>query len=416
MACLTPLDLFVEHQEDFLDEVYKSPSPNTFFNDLIPKASYKHGAGLTRSVFTGGRSLPTTNTPEFTRVTEHDGENYVGACGDTFTTVPNGFYKRDYSPEKFGWRGEVICARDLVYKWNAESFMSTYIAQMAINTRWTIHFRYKAIYDHFVPKGVVCPDGAETFALDGGGTGLPGQSPDLTLAESQGELDQDVLDEVALQLMYQGADVDPMSEGFFGYGNEGPLFSLDISSRMSQQIFKNNSERRTDLRFAWEGAKDMSPLLRRLMAARQLGNFKHLPNLYPTRYTYADGAYTEVDTWEDDPDATKGTPTAMKPTAAWLAAPFEGARVLSSNVFTSEIVSPITAMSGMTFGPSSVMGEWIFKKGGNNIGDEHCLDPFEQEGRHFARLEHAPRPVKPRHAALIIYKRCDTVFECRDCS
>src|SRR6185436_1411010 len=147
---------------------------------------------------------------------------------------------------------------------------------------------------------------AETFELDGGGTGLPGQEPDLTLPQSEGELTQDVLDAVALQLMYQGADTDPTDSGFVSYGNDGPLFTLDIDATLSQQIFKNNSERRTDLRFAWEGAKDMSPLLRRLMAARQLGNFKHLPNLYSTRYTYDGTDYHEVDTWEVDSSATKG--------------------------------------------------------------------------------------------------------------
>lgn len=395
------------------------PSPNTYFNDLIPRAEFKHGAGLTRSVFTTGRSLPTSNTPTFVRAALTDGENYTGSCTTTYNVVPNGFFKRDYSPEKFGWKGEVICSDDLIYSWQVESFIPRYVEQLAMNTRWTIHFRYKSIYDHFVPKGVVCPANAETFSLDTGGTGLPGTAPNLTLAQSGGELTQDVLDQVALLLMYQGADTDPMENGFFSYGNEGPLFTLDIDASLSQQIFKNNSERRSDIRFAWEGAQDKSPLLRRLMAARQLGNFKHLPNLYPTRYTYANGAYTEVDTWEVDGTATKGTPTAMKPTAAWLAAPYVGTRVLSSNVFTSELVRPVNAAGGLTWPTKSYMGEWIFKTGANEIAatnDTLCEDPFHKLGRHYAEFQHAPRPVKPLHGALIISKRCDIEFECQDCS
>lgn len=419
MACPNPFDQFQQYTENFLEEVYATPSPNTFFNDLIPRSDYKQGVGLTRSVFTTGRSLPTTNTPDFDRVTFNDGETYIGTCGTTYNLVENGFFKRDYSPEKFGWKSDIICSDDLIYSWQIESFIPRYVEQLAHNSKWTIHFRYKSIYDHFIPKGVVCPDGAETFSLDDGGTGLPPQAPDLTLDQSQGELTQDVLDVVALQLMYQGADVDPMENGFFGYGNEGPLFTLDIDATLSQQIFKNNSERRSDLRFAWEGAKDMSPLLRRLMAARQLGNFKHLPNLYPTRYTYANGAYTEVDTWEVDTNATKGSPTKMKPTQAWLDAPYVGTRVLNSNVFTSEIVRPVNSAGGLNWPAKSYMGEWVFKVGANNInatGSTLCEDPFEKLGRHYAEFQHAPRPVKPAYAALIISKRCSTELECVTCS
>ena len=417
--CVSPFDIFQQHSEDFLETVYKTPSPNTFFNDLIPREDYKHGAGLTRSVFTLGRSLPTGNTPDFEAVSLADGETYTGACSTTYNAVDVGFFKRDYSPEKFGWKGPVICSDDLIYSWQVNAFIPSYVDVLSQNSRWTVHFRYKSIYDHYVPKGVVCPAGAETFSLDDGGTGSPGQAPNLTLADSEGELTQDVLDEVALQLIYQGSDTAPTEGGWVTYGNEGPLFTLDIDARLSQQIFKNNAERRTDLRYAWEGAKDQSPLLRRLMAARQLGNFKHLPNPYPTRYTYAGGAYTEVDTWEVDSSATKGSPTKMKPTAAWLAAGYVGTRVLNPHVFTSEIVRPVNSAGGLNWPAKSYMGEWIFKVGANNIsptGSGICEDPFEKLGRHYAEFAHAPRPVKVAYGALIISKRCDDALECVSCS
>lgn len=415
MACENPFDIFQQHQEDFLEEVYKVPSPNTFFPDLIPRADYKHGAGLTRSVFTMGTSLPTSNNPDFESVAFEEGETHTGTCATTYNQVEVGYYKRDYSPEKFGWKGPVICSDDLIYSWQVEGFIPSYIEQLSVNSKWTVHFRYKSIYDHLVPKAVVAPSGADTVDFADGGTGAPGQFPDLTLAESEGELTQDVLDEIALRLGYAGADSDPHSTEWIAYGNEGPLYTLDIDAHLSQQIFKNNAERRSDLRFAWEGAKDMSPLLRRLMSARQLGNFRHVPNLFPTRYTYANGAYTEVDTWEVDSSATKGSPTKLKPTDAWLNATHVGTRVLSPNVFTSEIVRPVNSAGGLSWPAKSYMGEWIFKVGGNNIGETHCLDPFEKLGKHFAEFAHAPRPVKPNHGFLIISQICPTEFEKVSC-
>jgi hypothetical protein len=368
-----------------------------------------------RTVFTTGRALPTTNTPEFERVALTDGENFTGSCATDYEAVEPGFYSRDYAPEKFGWKGPVICSDDLIYSWQVESFIPRYIEQLSKNVRWTIHYRYKSIYDHFVPKAVVCPTGAETFAFDEGGTGLPGQSPNLTLDESEGELTQNELDATAMELIYEGADVNPMSDGWITYGNEGPLWVLDIDAQLSAQIFKNVSERRTDIREAWNGAKDASPLLRRLMAARQLGNFKHLPNPYPTRYTYAMGAYTEVDTWVIDHHQVKGSPVVLNP--AWKIAPFVGTRVLSPNVFTSELVAPVNSSSGLNWPPKSYLGEWAWKVGGRLISDDThvCFDPFEKYGRHFAEFHHAPRPVKPMHGRLIISKRCDQEFECVSC-
>src|SRR5690349_16464346 len=268
--------MFKQHSEDFLDELYKQTSPLSLFYNLIPRSDYKHGAGLTRSVFTIGRSLPTTNTPEFEAITLTDGETYVGSCGTTYNEVPVGFFEKTYSPEKFGWKGETICSDDLIYSWQVESFIPAYISAMGKNTMWTVDNRYKAIYDHFVPKAVAATD----FAFDNGGTGSPGQAPDLTLDNTECELTQDMLDETAQLLINEGADLDPQSDGWISYGEDGPLFTLDISLKMSKQIFRNNAELRQDVRHAFEGSKDESPLLKRLFSARRLGNFKHLVNAF----------------------------------------------------------------------------------------------------------------------------------------
>jgi hypothetical protein len=409
VSCPNPFDEFVQRSEDFLDELYKQTSPLSRFYNLIPRADYKHGAGLTRSVFTIGRSLPTTNTPEFEPVTLTDGETYTGSCGVTYNEVPVGFFEKQYSPEKFGWKGEVICSDDLIYSWQVESFIPAYISAMGKNTMWTIDNRYKAIYDHFVPKAVANTD----FAFDTGGTGSPAQAPDLTLDESDCELTQDMLDETANLLIYEGADLEPTSDGWIDYGEDGPLFTLDIGPTMSRTLFRNNAELRQDVRHAYEKSGDMSPLLKRLMSSRRLVNFKHLVNAFPTRYTYAAGEYTEVNTWVADGSATKGQPVKLNPN--YVTAPFEAVRVLSPYVFTSEIVRPVNSAGGLSWPAKNYLGDWIFKVGGNNIGEEHCLDPMDKLGRHFAEFAHAPRPVKPLYGRLILFKRCIDDFECISC-
>lgn len=418
MACPSSFDQFQQRTEDFVEELYGIPSPPTFFDKLVPQLEYPHGVGLTRTTFTAGRSLPTLNTPDFDVVQMSDGESFTGACDTTFNLVQNGFYSRDYRPEKFGWKSDVICEADLRYSWQVGAFLPRYMEQLKHNAMWTIHYRLKAIYDHLVPKAVACPDGAETFEFDTGGSGFPAQTPNLTLADSQGELTLDMLDTTFLELEYEGAMNEPGDGGWINYGNDGNMYTLDIDAQLAKQLFKNNSERRVDYRVAWTGAREDSPLVKRLMASRQIGNFTLLSNPFPTRYTYGGGAYTEVDTWVADGSATKGSPVKLNP--AWKTAGYVGTRVLSPHVFSSEIVKPVTSPGGnVNFPGHPYMGEFIFKVGANNIqatGGTLCEDPFETRGRHYARYEHAPRPVKVTHGRLIISKRCDTVFECVDCS
>ena len=417
MACPASFDQFVQHNESFVEELYGIPSPPTFFDKLIPQATYPHGEGFVRTTYTAGRSLPTTNTPDFQVVTTRDGENFIGACEMEYNLVSNGFYSRNYRPENFGWKSDVICETDLRYSWQVGAFLPRYQEQLKHNAMWTIHYRLKAIYDHLVPKAVVCPGGAETFSFDSGGTGYPGQAPDLTLDESEGELTLDNLEDTFLELEYEGAMNDPGDGGWISYGNDGNMYTLDIDARLAKQLFKNNSERRLDYRAAWQGAREDSPLVKKLMASRQIGNFTLLSNPFPTRYTYAMGAYTEVDTWIPDINATKGSPVTLNP--AWKTAPYVGTRVLSPHVFQSEIVRPLTSPGGnVNFPNHPYMGEFVFVVGANRIqatGGALCEDPFETRGRHYARFEHAPRPIKPTHGRLIISKRCEQEFECVGC-
>lgn len=411
MACETPFDAFKQHAESFLDDLYKETSPLAVMYNLINRKDYPQGEGLTRSTFTIGRSLPTTDTPEFEAIALTDGETYTGACNTVYNEVPVGFTERTYSPEKFGWKGVTICSDDLIYSWQREAFLSSYISAMGKNTMHTINNRYAAIYDHFVPKAVANED----FAFGDPGTGSAPQAPDLTLDESSCELTQEMLDETAEELIQEGADLDPHSDGWITYGENGPLFTLEIGMKASKLLFLNNAELRSDVRFAYDQSKDMSPLIKRLMAARQLGNFKHLVVTHPPRYSYAGGVYTRIPTWVVDASATKGSPVKLSPT--WKAARFEGARILSEHVFESEIVRPVNSAAGLNWPAKNYMGEWVFVVGGNNIGEEHCLDPLQKLGKHFAEFAHAPRPVKPAYGRLIIFKRCPTTdFDCVSCA
>jgi hypothetical protein len=409
MACLSPFDAFRQHVESFVEDIYKLSAPQRVLYDLIPRTDYPHGEGLTRNVFTIARSLPTTDTPEFETVAISD-ETPGGACATAYNAVEVGYTEKTYVPEKFGWKGITICSDDLIFSHRIDSFLSAYLSQMAKNTAWTIENRYAAIYDHFVPKAVANTD----FAFGDPGTGAPGQAPDLTLDESVCELTQEMLDTTAQELAYEGATMDPTSDGWITFGANGPVYTLQIGPEMSKRLFLNNSELREDVRHAYQRTETDSPLIQALYTSKQLGNFKHLINLFPPRYTYAAGEYTRVNTWITDATLTKGTGVKINPD--WKNAPFEGIRVLSPHVFTSEIVRPTNSAAGLNWPVKSYMGDWSFVVGGNNIGTEFCADPLQKLGKHFAEFWHAPRPVKPLYGRLIIALRCPGTYTCTNCS
>jgi hypothetical protein len=153
--------------------------------------------------------------------------------------------------------------------------------------------------------------------------------------------------------------------------------------------------------------------MKRVGAVRAFKNFRHVPWLFPARYTYNGTAYVRVNTWESTA-ATKGYDSTL--TAAWKAAPYESCVVLNPLVFTSEIVKPVDAAAGLNWTPGNNLGEWRWVTGGYKW-DTSCSDPFEKYGRHFCQFVHAARLNYPEFGIQIIYKRCPgTVFDTVYCT
>lgn len=367
-------------------------------------------AGTTPSVFEIARSLPTTDTPEFEPVTTNvNADN----CSTDWNDVNVGFSEKFYRPESFGWRGPVICADNLRFDWQVNSFMDAYLRAMRKNVTWTIENRLAAIYDHYVPKAV-----AGTFlSWTAPGTGFPGQTPSFSgLSATNCDLTQPNLDQMALTLMEEGATTGPFDDGWTTWAQDGPVFTLQIGLQASHQILRQNIELRNDYRYATMGkGEEGSPIIKRLAASKIIGNFRHLVVEYPPRYNWDGSTYVRVPTWIEDPEITNGDGVKLNP--EWISADYEAVRVLSPDVYESQIVTPITAAGGGTsWMPRSYAGEWKFITGGYRIQAEDCLDPLEKYGRHFAEYKHAPKPLISKYGRLLIFRRCPLEADCIQCA
>lgn len=399
MACPTAFDALPLATEYLSNDLYKRAYPQHVMMNLVPRTEFVRNKGVTQTSFQMGRSLPTTDERSWTAVTADDVDTEI--CSNSFTSVNVGYTASTFSPERFQLQGPIVCQDTLIYSHNPEQFWAGYLNALAKNSGQELENNLLKHYLTQADKSVATasyPTVSQT---------------NFTLAAATSELVQEMLDETAIQLNQDGANV-PNEDGFLQLTDQGPIYTLLIGQKASRRLFKNNSELRQDVRFAQMGQGDNATLLQRMGAASVLGSFRHLITLFPPRYTYGGGAYTRVNTWQSY-NTTKGTAVRVNP--AWLTAPYEAAVVLHPWVIKEHIVRPVNQVQSMRWTPKNYMGEWVWKTGGRNIQESgDCLDPMEKYGRHFAEYQHAVETIFPQFGRVIIFARCEGDIETALCS
>jgi hypothetical protein len=408
MSCSTILDAFAYATESLDSHIYKVASQQSIWLKLIRRGTYPKGVGATRTVFGVGYIEPESEDSWTTISTQVLGGS-DGACNTSYGDVEWCYYDETYSPEYIQKQGPIICARNLVYAHNVEDFISAYMEKLRIRMQRVWEQRYEHWHDTFAKKAIATTDfiGSWDETYDS-------HVPDGNAACPDCELTQEMLEYVAEDLILNGA-TNPDQGGFISWEQNGPIFPLYIGMNQSQRILRNNSGIRQDYRDAFSGAGEKSPVIARIGGAKVIGNFRHIIDPLPPRYDCSNGVLTRV--WPYGADTAEAKGNCQKISTDYKDALYEGARVLSPDLFTSEIVVPQSA--GLDFNPVSHMGELIWKTGAFKW-DTDCVDPLEERGRHFAVFTHAPKPHVMglgKYGWLIVYKRCigDSV-ECTTCS
>lgn len=408
MACADIFDAFRVATEDIDQRVFRTASYRSIWLNLIGREEYPLGMGTRHSVFAITNVEP-TGLETWNAITLATGTGQ-GACANNWNDVEWGYDEDTYSPEQFQLRGPMVCRKDLLFSHDVDTFLRGYIEEISKRAKRSWELRYEALHVQFSRKAVADPDFQGTFK---------DQAALTTLAESSCEITQEMLEIVAQYLIEDGA-TSPDSNGFISWEDSGPIFSLYIGMDQSQRLLRQNSELRQDYRYA-----DPQSLIARIGANRVIGNFRHIINQRPRRYTFsgsaASGTYTYVPpyiTGTGAQDATKGTKQIINP--SWRTAPYEGVDVLSPRLFTSQVPSQLNSVGGVTFPPASYMGEWKFVTGPDASQANTCDDPLHHTGRHFAEFIHAPKvdiTARYKYGWHIIYRRCmHSSVECSSCS
>jgi len=405
MACSTVFDAFAIATENLSDEVYRNASYRSVWLNAIPRGTFETGVGTTKTTFAIENSEPTDDTETWASITN---TNVIGAanggaggsCASSYTDVEVGYTSRTYNPEEFALRGPILCKDDLIYDHNVDTFLRAYVEEMTKRAQRSWEKRYENLYMKFASK---VPAGNGLSIVD-----TEGEVEAVAVQTATSTITQQLLDQLAVDLIDRGA-TNPDSNGWIGYGEAGPVFPLLIGLEASQQLALHG-ELRNDFRHAEGGKGAASELMSRMGATRQIKNFRHIPNLRPARFSYtgtsgsANGKYVRIPQYLMS-SATKGKKAVLNP--AWQTALYEAAVILNPSVFTSEIVPPVNSAGGVSWNPTSYMGEWKWVTGGSKIqaANADCEDPLDKLGRHYAEFKHAARPEFPTHGMTVIFKR-----------
>lgn len=424
-GCANPFDALRLRVEDLGPTLYTRGAYKDPWLNLVRREEWPVGAGLSRSAFSINRSLPESDEETWQTITVTTGQTYTGSCGVTYNSTYVGYKEVLYAPEKFGLVGPLVCQDDLTLFWNSADFWEKYMVSLEQRNILSITNRLENIFGTYATKVTTAANGHVSRELGDVTTQPPASKLNLgAVSIPQCGLTQDILDQEAVVLMEDGA-TQPDSQGWITMGASGPEFPLLIGVEASNQLLLNNSDLRTDIRYAYEGMGDAHPLLQRLGATLIIKNWRHVITLYPPRWKVVNGAMVRVPRFvksTNAADSTKGgagikNPDWEDPTIATI----EGAYGLNPWVFTEEVLRPVNSAPGMRWTAQNYFGEWRFVTGNDAlIGFPDCAagtqDPTHKMGRHVAEYRHAAKPIFPEYGRLFLFARCPKTISCLTCA
>lgn len=359
------------------------------------RGAWANGMGTSVSAITMERSFPTLTGDGWANIGVSDGAD-ANSCLPPNETVAFGQTARTYQPKHYAVNTAEFCIRDILQGWQFRDFLTgvnralDYITEVVWWRRFTLDYFANAGHHLTLNKTSGIQDSATVYNVS--------NLPTATLT-------QGVLDTIKMDLIREGGD----NPSGMDEGTNEPVFTLITSAETSQQIIRNNPELRTDMRYAFMGKAEGSPLVAGIPTKRRnYGGWIHEIDPYPRRFIFAGGAYVEVAPFVSSA-TTKGNKWEQNP--AYQTAPYEESIVWHKDTYQSLAVNTITEPApGWKFDARTWMGEFSVR----NILHATC-NPDGTIIFFRALFADAAKPMVPQVGWTIIHARCGPALSLVDC-
>lgn len=349
------------------------------------KGEWTDEIGKTVQVATSERMLPAVSESVWGKSSDAADE-----CLPTVEKVHSGETLRPVSMYATAVETDDYCIENIRDSNQYLLFLNNRAKNLAEITSWVLTGRYISAYRSIASHHLT----VTTSGIVDNSTAY-----DVTTPPNTGPT-QALLDDIRNDMLTEAGDEAFMSDS----ANGAPVLPLFIGDQMSRQLIRDNPELRQDVRFAYEGAGEGSPLIavmNNIMAGRRAyGGWSHFILRYPPRYNIVGGVLTRVEPFLAETAATKGVKRLINP--GYKTAAFEEIIPYSENAMKilerGKITNPAP---GMSFNAVDMTGvfRWV------NEWHRDC-NPDKTKGFYRAVFKNAAMPLHPELGYTILVQRC----------
>ena len=359
------------------------------------RGAWQNGMGFSVNAVTFERTLPSSIDDNWTAITASDGDSN-NACLPPKETLVFGETTRNYAPKHVSAETGLFCIRDIMFDWQFEEMLVNHTRVLGEYAAWKWAVHYTSEYFRLA---------GHKLTLNSGNVITDSTSAYSTATPATGKLNQSVLDDIYLNLSREGGD-EP-----FGWDMDGdaPVFAAIMSAETSRSIIRDNPDLRQDIRFAYEGKGDQSPLLNSLgHKRRSYGGFAHFIDPFPRRFILSGGAYVQIHPYVQVA-TTNGFAWNLNP--AYKTAPYEETIIYHKRNYQSLVVNNVSNPApGWKFDPISYMGDFTVR----NILERTC-NPDGTMIFWRAVFADASKPINPFMGYTILHARCGLPLAVSSC-
>lgn len=383
--------LFTSEAGRIASEIQQRLSGKNVVLDHIEKGPWEDGMGDIVNVLTVERSFTTGTNDDDTWAAvapSEAGDN--GVCLPDVVSVTTGQTQRQMQLYRRAIESPDICLELLRPGFSITNQLDITYQQLTNGLQWELEKH--AINEYIRLSGNL----VNVNSVDQGSTITTGAAGFDTTYVPDAVLDQGFLDAIYYQM-----DREVCGDGAMGLAEGQNIYTLLCEPETSQSLKRDNAEIRQDLRYAFQGDKMESELLRPYgVGGRSYGNFAHVISNKMPRYDFVDGEYVRRNYWDISPATTKGV--APKVSSLYLNAEFTTSFIFNPKVYRWLTPGVLNAPGGNTkfTTPNYFPTQFEWK----NIPNREC-NPDGTIGFFRGLMAAASMPLHPNYGWVILHQR-----------